>query len=141
MKRAISAILFHSILLIAAGATGERTEDTNDDGKPDRWIESSSNDYMIIKSDRNFDGEIDHILEIDESALKTSEVMDFNYDGEMDDYSYFSRGVLQRRELDTNYDDAIDLWVYMHKGVYVKKVERDTDFDGEVDYKKDYDIP
>jgi hypothetical protein len=64
---------------------------------------------------------------------KMYEELDFNNDGRMDDFYYYTDGVLERREIDSNYDDAVDVWVYIYEGVYVERYERDTDFDGEID--------
>jgi hypothetical protein len=137
--KAIAAISFCMITISAASSlAADNGEDRNRDGKPDRWIESRTGGGQIIKSDNNFDGEIDYILELDSSSNKIYEEMDFNLDGQMDDFYFYRTGVLERQEIDTNYDTKPDVWIYLNKGIYVNKVERDKDFDGVVDYTKTY---
>ena len=138
MRWFLALLLFLYGGLFALSAAELMTEDVNEDGEPDRWIEESGNGYTFIRSDRNFDGVIDHVLKIDAAGNKVYEEMDFNLDGIMDDFSYYSRGVLERREIDTNFDTRIDLWITMYEGVYIMKVVRDTDFDGEPDKIIDY---
>lgn len=65
----------------------------------------------------------------------------FNHDGEMDDFYYYRAGVLTLRVVDTNYDNQPDLWVHLDEGVYIWKIERDTNFDGNIDYVKEYGPP
>lgn len=101
--------------------------------------EPESSGGSTLEVDRNEDGNIDYVIKLDENSRKTYEELDYNHDGTMDDFYYYSDGVLQRREIDTNYDGKIDVWVFLHEGVYIKRYERDTDFDGEVDLIKDFD--
>lgn len=101
--------------------------------------EPESSGGSTFEADRNEDGNIDYVIKLGETGLKTYEELDYNYDGMMDDFYYYSDGVLQRREIDTNYDGEIDVWVFLHEGVYIKRYERDTNFDGEVDLIKDFD--
>ncbi|MFW6344512.1 MAG: hypothetical protein ACOC2B_07180, partial [Sediminispirochaetaceae bacterium] len=54
-------------------------------------------------------------------------------------FYYYDEGVLQRREIDSNGDGRIDIWVHLDEGVYVKKFERDSNHNGEVDVEKDYE--
>ena len=116
-----------------------RSFDRNEDGAPDEWLETlDENRYRLIK-DRNFDGDADYAMVYDENGTREYEELDYNYDGMMDDFYYYSSGVLQRRELDTNYDEIVDLWVFLDEGVYIKKILRDLDYDGEADMIKNYD--
>ena len=104
----------------------------------DVWILSEDGTESWINRDNNSDGKADYSLRIDETARKISETMDFNFDGSMDDYYYYDAGVLRSREIDTNYDGSIDLRDYLEDGVYMARIERDLDFDGEFDYIKSY---
>lgn len=92
-------------------------------------------------ADRNSDGTADYAVQVDERGYKLREAMDFNLDGRMDDFYFYSNNVLQRQEVDSNFDQAIDIWIYMWRGVYVQKWERDTDYDGAVDMTRDYGRP
>lgn len=99
---------------------------------------NEEDEYQSIQSDRDNDGLTDYRMKFDSAGTKVYEELDFNYDGEMDDFYYYSSGVLSRREIDTNYDGKVDVWVYIHEGVYIKRYERDLDFDGEIDQVKDF---
>jgi hypothetical protein len=101
--------------------------------------DSESSGEEILEADRDEDGVIDYVIKLNEAGIKTYEELDYNYDGKMDDFYYYTNGVLQRREIDTNYDAKIDVWVFLHEGVYIKRYEQDTDYDGEVDVVKDFD--
>jgi len=112
--------------------------DENGDGKADQWLEDLGDERFKVTIDRDFDGEVDYSLIYRSNGNKEYEELDFNYDGEMDDFYFYSAGVLDHRTVDTNYDGQIDLWVFLDEGVYIWKVERDTDFNGEIDYAKEY---
>ena len=88
--------------------------------------------------DENNDDKIDHALLFDENGYKVFEVMDFDYNGHMDDFYFFVNGVLVRQEIDQNGDQKIDLWVYITEGVYIEGYERDGDYDGRIDVVKLY---
>ena len=132
------------VVILASTTIGSLTAgtiqeiDENDDGKIDQWIETIDTNTTKVTKDRNFDGKPDYELLYDNRARKIQEIVDFNFDGFMDDFYYYERGVLARRELDTNYDERIDLWVYLLKGVYISRIERDLDNDGEIDYVRQY---
>ena len=113
-------------------------EDRNKDGKIDRWTYLKSDGGYIVKSDNNYDGVADFVLETDKRGNKMYEEMDFNYDGEMDNFYYYTNGALVRQEIDSNFDGKIDIWIYLDQGIYITKIERDKDFDGKVDYVKKY---
>lgn len=106
--------------------------------EPDQYFDAGKYGEPWITSDRDGDGRVDYALLLTEELQKDREVMDFNFDGMMDDFYFYSNDVLVREELDTNYDGAIDLWVFLHRGVYVERYERDTDYDGMPDIVKDY---
>ena len=91
-----------------------------------------------MKFDRSGDGKIDYAVLFDAQGEKKEEALDFNHDGMLDDFLYYSRGVLVREEIDSNYDGKIDLWVYLHRGVYIERYEQDTNFDGKPDIVRVY---
>jgi hypothetical protein len=99
---------------------------------------SSGKKWSRIELDRNNDGKSDHIMLLDERGNKVYEELDYNFDGEMDDFCFYTGGTLLREEIDSNYDGQIDIWVYLKKGIYVERYERDTDFDGKIDIVKKY---
>jgi hypothetical protein len=92
-----------------------------------------------LTDDRDGDGVIDYAILLDERWYRVQEAMDFNFDGAMDDFYFYANDVLQRQEIDSNYDGQIDIWVYLYHGVYIRMWERDTDFDGVIDVRRDYD--
>lgn len=118
--------VFPSLILVLAAAILPADD-------PVRVIEDGEEDSTWIRTDRDGDGNFDYNLRINERGRKMYEELDFNYDGTMDDFYYYSDGVLERREIDSNYDEAVDIWVYLYEGVYIERYEMDKDFDGEVD--------
>ena len=136
--RRISTLASLCVVCIAlplSGAT-ERAEDTNQDGKPDTWVEEVRGALVTLAVDRNFDGAVDARTSYDAAGRRELEEFDFNYDGEMDDFYYYEEGVLARQEVDSNFDGAVDVWVHLSDGVYVARYEQDTDFDGSADRSK-----
>ena len=93
-------------------------------------------DWMT--DDRNEDGVTDYAVRLTDDLIKDREAVDYNFDGKMDDFYFYSNEVLQRQEIDTNYDGSIDLWVFITEGVYIERFEQDTDFDGLPDVVKNY---
>lgn len=116
----------------------ERTDDKNSDGEVDTWIEIEGGDILCLRMDTNYDGRVDYLLRTDMEGEKIYEEADTNHDGGMDDFHFYTGGVLVRRELDSNQDGAVDIWVYLYEGVYIQKYARDTDYDGIIDKEKDY---
>lgn len=127
-------LLFSAFPVLSAG----QGKDTNNDGAPDQWIIEEEEEITCVKIDRDYDGTVDYIYRYDSSGNKVEELVDYNYDGEMDDFYYYSRGVLVRQEIDSNYDGKIDIWVYLKEGIYVERFERDENYDGEVDVVQKY---
>jgi hypothetical protein len=113
------------------------TADSNHDGNPDQWYEVADGQVRALSQDRNYDGQVDYLVEYDRQGLKIREEMDFNFDGRMDDFYYFEKGALVREEIDSNFDQRIDIWVFL-EGPYIRRYEMDKDFDGRVDVIKDY---
>ncbi len=109
--------------------------DRNGDGKPDQWYEVTDGRVVGSRMDRNYDGQVDYIVEYDADNRKVREEMDFNYDGRMDDFYFFEDGHLVREEVDSNFDGRIDLWVHL-EGQYVRSYEMDRDFDGVAEVRK-----
>jgi hypothetical protein len=128
MKRISFALFFVTIVPFVYCIEGSRID-------TDTLTEEIAED---IETDANKDGRIDYRLSLDTGAQKVEEVLDTNGDGDMDDFSFYRRGVLYMRELDTNFDGIIDIWVFIREGVYVERYERDKDFDGKIDVSKDF---
>ena len=103
------------------------------------WSQVEHEEIKRMFSDENNDGFTDYVLYYTSKGEKVAEELDFNHDGIMDDFYFYKNGVLKLRQIDSNFDDKIDIWVYVSEGVYIRKYEKDTDFDGEIDYIKDYE--
>ena len=91
-----------------------------------------------VELDRDGDGVVDYRVTYDRSGSVAEEDMDFNNDGKMDTFYYYTRGVLQRVEIDSNNDGKVDIWVTILDGTYVQRYEQDTDFDGKPDRVRDF---
>lgn len=89
-----------------------------------------------MESDRNEDGEVDYLLFLDGQGNTEHEEFDFNFDGAMDDFYYYEKGVLVREEIDSDFDGKVDIWVYLLDGKYIERYERDLDGDGKPDQAK-----
>ena len=135
--RRIPNLLIFLMIFTAAAAAQDNGDDTNSDGMPDRWVKLNGGKVSEISVDRDYNGEVDYVVKYDEESNKIEEQLDFNFDGKMDDFYYYARGKMKRREIDTNYDNRIDIWVYLD-GIYIEKYEKDTDFDGRVDVVEEY---
>jgi hypothetical protein len=136
-----AGIIFIIISMCAAGmlsASPGTAVDSNSDGRADQWYEVSDGQIEKVSMDRNFDTVIDYNVEYEPGHRKLYEEMDFNHDGQMDDFYYYEEGKLIRQEIDTNFDGVVDVWVYLD-GMYILKYEMDSDFDGNIDLVRDYE--
>jgi hypothetical protein len=135
-------MLLFSLCLACAGLAFPLSEyafDSNKDGKPDKWYIYEDGYVNVEKSDLNFDGQIDFIVEFDKKGKKKHEEMDNNFDGKMDTFYYYENGIATQTTIDSNYDDKIDIWIYL-QGAYVDRYEQDTDFDGVIDKTKIFGV-
>lgn len=131
------AILFTVTLALVTAQNAELASFTIPED-PERVFDAASYSEPWILGDTDGDGAVDYALLVDEFGQKRFEVVDFNFDGLMDDFYFYRDGVMVREELDTNHDGRIDLWIFMHDGVYVAGYQRDTDYDGVIDIEKDF---
>jgi len=138
MKFLFLLILGLTCSLCPLKAATEQTDDKNGDGKADMWIEQEDEQILCLRVDSNFDGAVDYLLRTNQNKEKVYEEIDFNHDGSMDDFYFYSEGVLVRRELDSNYDGEVDVWVYLSEGVYIQRYARDRDYDGVIDLERDF---
>jgi hypothetical protein len=92
----------------------------------------------VVELDRDGDGRIDYRVIYDQAGLVAREEMDFNLDGRMDTFYYYTRGILQRVEIDSKNTGKIDIWVYLLDGTYIQRYERDTDGDGKPDFVRTF---
>ena len=131
-------VLFGIVLVIAQADTQPAESQYPREPADEQYFDVTRYDEDWMTDDRNEDGVIDYAIRITEEMKKDREAVDFNFDGMMDDFYFYSNEVLQRQEVDTNFDGSIDLWVFLTEGVYIERYEQDTDFDGLPDVVKDY---
>jgi len=136
MKELFTLILALCAVGVLSASPGQAV-DSNSDGQADQWFEITEGGIEKVSMDRNFDSFVDYNVEYDLQHRKIYEELDFNHDGEMDDFYFFEEGKLIRQEIDSNFDSMIDVWVYL-EGLYIHKYEMDSDFDGMIDVIKDY---
>ncbi len=99
-----------------------------------KW-EMKGYDLPWVVVDSNGDGKNDVATRVRPNGYKKMlEVLDSNFDGLADDFAYFDEtGSMLFQEIDSNYDKKIDLWISIKDGKYMKRFQRDKDFDGYVD--------
>src|SRR4030042_5335935 len=85
-------LLWLLALLTPAAAAPALALARNGDGNPDQWYEVVDGQVLGLSLDRNYDGQADYAVEYDAQNRKSSERMDFNSDGSMDDFSFFADG-------------------------------------------------
>ncbi len=124
--------LFFALLPLISGFADEYAFDGNKDGKPDKWYDYEGGVVKWEKSDLNFDGVVDCVVEFDDKGKPKYEQLDNNFDGTFDTFYTYDKGKLVLEEIDSNYDGKIDIRIY-YDGIYVLKYEQDTDFDGVFD--------
>ncbi|RKX88529.1 MAG: hypothetical protein DRP58_00220 [Spirochaetes bacterium] len=93
-------------------------------------------DTFVEEYDSNNDGSVDYLVRTNLDGDKVLELMDFNHDGTMDDFYFYTEGIIVRREVDSNFDFSIDIWVYIKDGSLIEKYEQDMDFNGDIDKVK-----
>ncbi len=137
MNLKISAVLL--LILLSAGGSlcaKEREVSLQPTERPGAENEDVE---RVARIDTNGDGAVDMLVAYDAEEKKVWEALDYNRDGELDDFYYYAAGVLIRQEVDSNYDGKIDLWCSISEGIYVESYMQDVDFDGQVDRKKYFD--
>jgi hypothetical protein len=95
-------------------------------------------DVSKSETDANGDGAIDYVVYFDKRGAKEHEEYDYNSDGKMDDFLYFTDGIPKREEIDSDFNGKIDLWIYILEGKYIQKYEKDTNGDGVPDVSKSF---
>lgn len=135
--RITQVLLMLTLVLTIAGAQAvERIDDSDEEFEPIFDVDDYGEAW--ITGDTSSDGSVDYALQLNDENEKRYEAMDYNQDGMMDDFYIYRNGVLHAELLDTNFDGEIDLWIYMHDGVRVRGYERDTNYDGSIDLVKEF---
>ena len=121
--------------------------DLNADNTPQlvRYMEDSPSGRILrkVESDMNKDGRPDVVSIFDPSGTLVREEMDGDHDGRFDITDTYKNGVLVLSEFDKDYDGRTDVWTHFAVGpegkAIPRRVERDTDGDGNVDYWEEVD--
>lgn len=88
--------------------------------------------------DTNLDGIKDLVRTYTDAGEPLTELADTDYDGEVDTWVTFARGVVAHLEIDRSADGKPDEYKFYSQGV-LAKVQRDSDFDGKLDIWEVYD--
>ncbi len=88
----------------------------------------------------NFDGMVDvtRFFAPDGTAVVREE-HDFDFDGRLDQISYYEAGAVVRTELDTNFDNVIDTWLWCSRTGMLERSERDRRHNGRADTWEQFD--
>jgi hypothetical protein len=120
--------------LARRACNGEREAlvDVNGDGLADLRHVYNGRVEACTEIDLNFDGHVDLTRLFDTSGTVAYEQFDLDFDGKLDQQSFYTGGKLARKELDTNFDRMVDTWVWCD-GPYLGRLERDRHHAGRVD--------
>ena len=106
--------------------------DTNGDEQPDvrkvfKQMGKAPNTHLVLicrEADLNGDGIKDIVRYYNDEGRPVREEADRNFDGQMDELSYFQEGRTIRQELDTNADGQVDMKIFFKDGEPLR-AERD----------------
>jgi hypothetical protein len=115
----------------------ERMVDVNGDGRANIRHVSDGPRELCAEIDLNFDGRVDITRMFGEDGKIAREQHDFDFDGRLDQMSFYEGGVLVRKQLDTNFDSMSDTWVWC-TGPMIARLERDRHHSGRVDTWEQY---
>ncbi len=82
--------------------------------------------------DTNLDGVKDIVRYYDEDGQKVREEADTNYDGAIDTWIRFAKGVVAQVDVDSDADQVMDQTRYYQRGK-LSRIQRDTNADGKPD--------
>ena len=145
----------------------EITADKDENGFKELYVLKINDIISLQKTDNNKDGKYDVEEQYNEEGKKVQECVDMNSDGKMDDFYHYENDMLMFEELDTNFDGRFDQWVsfeykedhsikecviskdnnydgkedewhYTDDKRRVTKIEKDKDFDGQIDERKTF---
>jgi hypothetical protein len=122
--------------------TSETVEkiDANNDGKTDITIVREGGRELCRVVDLNFDGVIDSYSYFDPSGQLRRRENDYDKDGQIDEISIFKGGQIAAKEQSTALAEHLDTWDFYQAGVLVR-TERDSNGDGTIDQWWEYPKP
>jgi hypothetical protein len=134
-QKSPSSTVPHGSQAAAAECKGNQitATDVNGDGRIDIEHIGRNGRRFCTKADMNLDGKVDVERYYEGDGVRVAqERHDFDFDGRLDQLSFYEDGQLVRKELDTNFDNKIDTWLWCGDG-WVVRAERDRQRDGKVD--------
>jgi hypothetical protein len=108
------------------------TSDVNRDGEPDAWTYVTNGYPEKQEIDMNYDGRVDTVFIYDVMGKVVEEVLDTDYDGDMDNWRRYVDGMLTLDRVDSDGDGKVDVWLFVDRGK-IYKLEKDTTGDGKAD--------
>ena len=121
----LNILLISTVSICFAEET--KTEDKNNDGKPDMWMYyDDTNRPTKIESDRNYDGKVDLWIIYGNKGTRVTQI-DMNFDGRPDMYSYYQYSQRIKLELDSDYDGKLDQVNEYRDGRVVKMQKANKD--------------
>ena len=104
--------------------------DRNADGRVDQWIYRENGEIVRKLLDENFDGRPETTLHYDPLTHRVVRVEeDTDSDGNVDTWTGYKDGKIQRRRFDGDGDSQVDTWTYYEAGS-IARHEQDTTGDG-----------
>ncbi|MEZ4224055.1 MAG: hypothetical protein R3B13_24110 [Polyangiaceae bacterium] len=111
--------------------------DANGDGKPDVILVKSGGREVCRVVDLNFDGNWDSWSYFDGNGQLRRRERDYDRDGRVEEISLYAGGALAEQHRATNLADKLDTWHFYSAGK-LARTERDSDGDGVVDQWWEY---
>ena len=120
-----ATVVVHDPKLVADGIV-----DRNEDGRVDQWIYREDGDIVRKLLDEDFDGRPETTLHYDPHTHRVIRVEeDTDRDGNIDTWTGYREGKIQRRRVDGDGDSQVDTWTYYEAGA-IARHEQDTTGDG-----------
>lgn len=116
---------------------GSTAEDINGDGRPDRRTASVESRPRCRAMDFDFDGVVDAWVYLDEAGKLRRRENDFDRDGNVDEVSLYSAGVIVEQQRATARALQLDTWHYYRAGKLARS-ERDSNGDDYIDQWWEY---
>jgi len=113
-----------------------KTWDNNHNGIIEKKVFVNEDGQLEILIDKAEDGSWDYRTLYDDNGSVFAEELDYNNDGQMDDFRIYQNGVITMHLIDSNYDGQVDIWIDIDRGKYINSVRKDTNFDGTADYEE-----
>jgi Flp pilus assembly protein TadD len=116
-----------------------REEDTNGDGRPDRWIAYAGAARRDVWEDGHATGmpDLHFIFALGGSPLERIE-LDTDDDESSDRIIYYTDGILRAESLDTDGDGVLDRFDHFNDKGFVTTRDEDLDGDGRLDTRSIY---